>query len=144
MRGQPTEEMKMTAFYRYWCLKEAVLKATGQGIVDDLSRVDFKIDHSERYRPGVFLTSTTVLEDGKLQSQWVFEESFVDNKHSIAVCREKQLPKHCVFRKDPETKLFFSKMDFDFLLEGSTVLNPLSEGAAKDYENFMQKPRKKF
>lgn len=40
--------------------------------------------------------------------------------------------------------MFFSKVDFDFLLEGSTILNPLPEDAAKDYENFMQKPKKKF
>lgn len=67
MRGQPTEPMKMTIFYRYWvifkiilelkmlifqCLKEAILKATGQGIVDDLSRYDFRIDTNDRYKQG--------------------------------------------------------------------------------------------
>lgn len=26
MRSQPTEAMKMAYFYRYWCLKEAILK----------------------------------------------------------------------------------------------------------------------
>lgn len=69
MRSQATDQMKMTIFYRYWvnlilkvkiyylffkCLKEAVLKATGHGIVDDLSRYDFSIDKNERYRPGKF------------------------------------------------------------------------------------------
>uniref|UniRef100_A0A0N4W6S3 L-aminoadipate-semialdehyde dehydrogenase-phosphopantetheinyl transferase n=1 Tax=Haemonchus placei TaxID=6290 RepID=A0A0N4W6S3_HAEPC len=55
MRSQPTEAMKMTMFYRYWCLKEAVLKATGDGIIDDLSRINFQVDVNDRYRPGTFL-----------------------------------------------------------------------------------------
>jgi phosphopantetheine--protein transferase-like protein len=144
MRGQATEQMKMTVFYRYWCLKEAVLKATGQGIVNDLSRYDFHISPSDRYRQGCFLTSTKVYEDSQLRDQWLFEESFVDSNHVIAVGREKKLPRTCVFSKDPEAKLFFSKVDFDFLLEGSTVLHPLPADAAEEYNNFNQKPRKAF
>lgn len=144
MRGQHTEQMKMTIFYRYWCLKEAVLKATGQGIVDDLSRYDFRIDPSDRYKHGSFLTSTTLLVDKVLQKDWIFEESFVDSNHVIAVCREKQQPASCTFTKDPEAKMFFSKVDFDFLLEGATILNPLSDGGASEFNNFMAKPRKDF
>lgn len=144
MRGQATEQMKMTVFYRYWCLKEAVLKATGQGMVNDLSRYDFRIDPKERYRPGCYLTSTTVLEDGKLQSQWIFEESFVDSNHAGAVCRKKSLPKKCRSHEDPEFKLLFSKIDLDFLLEGATILNPLPQDGAEEFNNFEQKPRKKF
>lgn len=144
MRGQATEAMKMTMFYRYWCLKEAVLKATGEGIVNDLSRYDFRIDSSDRYKPGCFLSSTTVLADGKLQNQWTFEESFVDSTHAISVCREKKLPKTCMFAQDPESKLFFSKVGFDFLLKDATVLNPLPNDGASEFENFQQKLRKTF
>uniref|UniRef100_A0A7E4URL6 L-aminoadipate-semialdehyde dehydrogenase-phosphopantetheinyl transferase n=1 Tax=Panagrellus redivivus TaxID=6233 RepID=A0A7E4URL6_PANRE len=144
MRGQPTEAMKMTMFYRFWCLKEAVLKATGDGLLDDLSRYDFRVDTSDRYAPGCYVTSTTVLADGKLQNQWVFDESFVDRTHSIAVCRERKLPRTCMFAKDPEAKLFFSKVNFDFLLDGATVLNPLPNDAADDFDNFQKKLRKNF
>lgn len=144
MRSQATDQMKMTIFYRYWCLKEAVLKATGHGIVDDLSRYDFSIDKNERYRPGCFLTSTTVLEDRKQMSQYIFEESFVDDKHSIAVCREKKLPKTCMFAKDPEARKFFSEVSFEFLLDGSSILNPLINDGAEEFNNFSLKPRKKF
>jgi len=144
MRSQATEQMKMTVFYRYWCLKEAVLKATGEGIVNDLSRYDFRIEPKEKYRPGSFLTSTTVREDGKLQSQWIFEESFVDSTHAIAVCREKRLPSKCIFTRDPEAKYFFSKVDFDFLLDGASILNPLPQDGAEEYSNFANKPRKNF
>jgi 4'-phosphopantetheinyl transferase len=64
------------------------MKATGEGIIKDLGRLDFRVDSSERYRPGVFITSTTVLDDGIPQPQWIFEESFIDQQHSAAVCRE--------------------------------------------------------
>ncbi|PAV84353.1 hypothetical protein WR25_20809 isoform C [Diploscapter pachys] len=88
MRGQPTEAMKMTMFYRYWCLKEAICKATGEGILEDLRRIDFRVDMIDRYRPGCFVKSTTMLQDGALQDQWIFEETFPDNNHSAAVCKE--------------------------------------------------------
>uniref|UniRef100_A0A1I7Y354 40S ribosomal protein S19-binding protein 1 n=1 Tax=Steinernema glaseri TaxID=37863 RepID=A0A1I7Y354_9BILA len=57
---------------------------------------------------------------------------------------QKALPRHCAFRKDPESKLFFSKVDFDFLLDGATVINPLPDNGAEDFESFMKKPRKTF
>ncbi|KJH42684.1 4'-phosphopantetheinyl transferase family protein [Dictyocaulus viviparus] len=144
MRSQPTESMKMTMFYRYWCLKEAILKATGEGILDDLSRIDFQVDMNDRYRPGCFLTSTTVLLDGKLQDQWIFEETFVDGNHAAAVCKEKALPRCCLFRKDPEAKLFFSKVSLENLLEYATIMNPLADNATAAYENLINKPRKTF
>ncbi|CAL2052819.1 unnamed protein product [Caenorhabditis brenneri] len=144
MRSQPTEAMKMTMFYRYWCLKEAILKATGVGIMKDLNSLDFRVNLQDRYRPGAFVTTTTVLEDGKLQDQWIFEETFVDSKHSAAVCKEKNLPRECVFRKDPEAKIFFSKITFDSLLENAEIVNPMPNDAVDVFEDFMKKPRKTF
>ncbi|KAH7732265.1 t04g9.4 [Aphelenchoides avenae] len=143
MTTQATDDMKMTMFYRYWCLKEAVMKATGEGLLNDLSRYDFRIDESERYKRGCFLTSTRVLLDGKPEKQWIFEESFVDDKHAIAVCREAKLPKSCTFAQDPDAKMFFTQKTFDFLLEGATVLNPI-ENDSEHYANFMAKPKKAF
>uniref|UniRef100_A0A1I7YHX4 L-aminoadipate-semialdehyde dehydrogenase-phosphopantetheinyl transferase n=1 Tax=Steinernema glaseri TaxID=37863 RepID=A0A1I7YHX4_9BILA len=52
LRSQPTDQMKMTFFYRFWCLKEAICKATGEGIPNDLSKIDFRVDMSDGYRPG--------------------------------------------------------------------------------------------
>lgn len=54
----------------------------------DLNRLDFRVDLQHRYRPGCFVTSTTVLEDGNLLEQWIFEENFIDTNHSVAVCKE--------------------------------------------------------
>uniref|UniRef100_A0A1I7U7H3 L-aminoadipate-semialdehyde dehydrogenase-phosphopantetheinyl transferase n=1 Tax=Caenorhabditis tropicalis TaxID=1561998 RepID=A0A1I7U7H3_9PELO len=144
MRSQPTEAMKMTMFYRYWCLKEAILKATGVGIVADLNSLDFRVNLQDRYRPGAFVTTTTVLEDGRLQDQWIFEETFVDGKHSAAVCKEKKFPRECVFRQDPEAKIFFSKITFDALLENAEIVNPMPNDAVDVFEDFMKKPRKTF
>lgn len=144
MRGQPTEAMKMTMFYRYWCLKEAILKATGDGILDDLSRINFQVNMNDRYRPGCFVTSTTVLVDGELQSQWTFEETFVDANHAAAVCKESVLPRTCVFRRDPTAKIFFSRVTLGTLLKDATVLNPLPDNASKAYNDFVARPRKKF
>ncbi|CAD5216378.1 unnamed protein product [Bursaphelenchus okinawaensis] len=144
MRTQPTDAKKMTMFYRYWCLKEALLKATGQGIVEDLSRYDFRIDPQDRYGGrSTFLTSTYVLEDGRRLPQWHFEESFVDDTHSAAVCRDKKMPKHCEYTKDPEHRIFFRHVDLDWLLQGATVLNP-SLNDIEEYNNFQQKPKKLF
>uniref|UniRef100_A0A0N5C875 L-aminoadipate-semialdehyde dehydrogenase-phosphopantetheinyl transferase n=1 Tax=Strongyloides papillosus TaxID=174720 RepID=A0A0N5C875_STREA len=144
MRTQPTDAMKMTIFYRIWCLKESILKATGQGMINNLSTIDFKIDTSERYKPGVFTKSTTVNIDGNEESKFQFEESFIDPNHSVAVCYDSKLPSKCKFYKDKETKMFFSKINFDFLLNDVTVLNPLPDNGALDYEDFIKKPRKTF
>ena len=40
------------SFYRHWCLKESVLKATGIGISEDLARLEFAIDGEEEYGRG--------------------------------------------------------------------------------------------
>ncbi|VDK47331.1 unnamed protein product [Anisakis simplex] len=145
MRSQATEQMKMTYFYRYWCLKEALLKATGEGLLSDLRRLDFRVDANERYRPRCYVTSTSVLLDGKPQNQWVFEETFIDDRHAAAVCREKKLPQTCEFYSDAEKRLFFSKVDMDFLLDGATPLNlAIQDDGAKQWQEFVAKPRKNF
>jgi len=106
---------------------------------------------------GCYLTSTYVLEDSKRQFQWLFEESFVDSSHVAAVCREvkelwqffiinkiqKNVPQSCRFSEEDE-KLFFTKVDFNFLLQDSSILNPLINDAADEFNNYMQKPRKRF
>lgn len=118
MRSQATEQMKMTVFYRYWVgsiIRITEIKTFGFSAwrrqfsrLQDRASSTIWADTTSESTPrrntdpvgcfrdranqfenlGSFLTSTTVLEDGKLQSQWVFEESFVDSTHAIAVCRE--------------------------------------------------------
>uniref|UniRef100_A0A0N5A1S1 L-aminoadipate-semialdehyde dehydrogenase-phosphopantetheinyl transferase n=1 Tax=Parastrongyloides trichosuri TaxID=131310 RepID=A0A0N5A1S1_PARTI len=144
MKTQPTDAMKMTVFYRIWCLKESILKATGQGIINDLSTIDFQLNPSERYRPGAFIKSSTVKIDGKKDNNWQFEESFIDPNHSVAVCYNSTLPSKCKFYKDEEAKMFFSKIDFSFLVQNVTTLNSLPDNGNSAYEEFMNKPKKTF
>lgn len=70
------------------CLKESIIKATGVGIHDNLAKLDFRVDANDRYRPGCLLSSTKLMEDDRVLSEWVFEESFLDQLHCVAVCRE--------------------------------------------------------
>jgi len=145
MRTQPTDQMKMIMFYRYWSLKESICKATGLGIPNDLTSLDFRVSQSDRYRPGCFLTSTTALEHGVKQEQWIFEESFIGTDHCAAVCREKKAPRDCLYSIDPDGgKIFFTHLDLERLLEGSTVLNAMDMDGAQEWEDFNEKPRKPF
>ncbi|VDM78776.1 unnamed protein product [Strongylus vulgaris] len=86
MRSGITEKEKWTAFYRIWCLKESVLKATGTGLVNDLRALEFHTTE-EKHAPGCFITSTTWSENGIKQNNWLFEESFVNDNHCVAVGR---------------------------------------------------------
>ena len=72
----------------FQCLKESVIKATGIGMHKNLSDLDFRVKIDDRYRPDKNITSTELVEDGTLRDDWVFEESFLDKTHCVAVCRK--------------------------------------------------------
>jgi len=94
------------------------------------------------YKKDCLLTSSHVVTNGSKQGQWVFEESFVDGKHIVSVCREKRAPAFCQYAQNSEYQAF-SKVDFNFLLD-ATVLNPLSDDGMNAYQDFIQKPNKSF
>ena len=121
------------------------MKATGIGIVKDLPSYDFRVDPDEPYRLGCSITSTQLILKGRLASQWVFEESFLDENHVAAVCREKALPEDCSAKnQDSTSALSFKEVEFDFLLDGASVLNPLPDDGSSDFENFQAKEMKNF
>lgn len=47
MRAQPTEQTKMAYFYRYWCLKEAILKVI-LDVVETVYKILADADRSVR------------------------------------------------------------------------------------------------
>ncbi|KHJ84966.1 4'-phosphopantetheinyl transferase family protein [Oesophagostomum dentatum] len=143
MRNASSENEKWTAFYRIWCLKESVLKATGTGLVNDLRTLDFHTTE-EKHVPGCFITSTTWSEKGVKQENWLFEESFVNDNHCVAVGRILSQDDDIALKRKQAQKArnLFSFMTFENLLEGSSVLNPAEDGAAADYAEYIAKPTK--
>lgn len=73
----------------------------------------FKINYI--WIKGCYLTSTSVLANNVLQNQWVFEESFVDDKHAIAVCRQVIYFKFLLLKKLNGLSLTFTYNTYDVL-----------------------------
>lgn len=80
-KGTDTE--KTNSFYRFWCLKESYVKATGMGLTIDLKKICF-IPKSE-LKKDIILSDTELFIDGKLMTDWRFHEYLIDN-YTITVC----------------------------------------------------------
>lgn len=76
--GRPDEAQGMTElrrFYQHWSLKEAYIKAIGQGIGFGLQRVSFHLDEA---------TGLAVLYvDGKLDERFAFAVQSLDDTHFV-------------------------------------------------------------
>lgn len=109
---------KLTNFTRFWCLKEAYVKAVGVGIVIDLRSIDFTTN--SEIGPNL-ATDTTIKVNGTPSPEWKFEERFLDDLHIATVAR-------CHATSDTQgNDLLSSVPDFenvtlDFLLEGMSTL----------------------
>ncbi|XP_037492951.1 L-aminoadipate-semialdehyde dehydrogenase-phosphopantetheinyl transferase isoform X2 [Jatropha curcas] len=73
-----TSDEVLVEFYRYWCLKEAYVKATGSGLVNGLDRVEF---HHTNWR-NIF-----VKIDGEPITEWRFWIFELQERHWVSVAR---------------------------------------------------------
>ncbi|MBA0647441.1 hypothetical protein Goklo_015319 [Gossypium klotzschianum] len=71
-------EEVLAEFYRYWCLKEAYVKAIGSGLAYGLHKVEF---HHTNW------TSISVKVDGVTNQQWRFWLFDLDKGHSVSIAR---------------------------------------------------------
>lgn len=84
-----TNQGKLKAFMRNWCLKESYVKNVGTGITMNLQKLDFNIKTREVGRD-VIVTDTQLNVDGKLLHDFVFEESLINDDHCVAVSLQNQ------------------------------------------------------
>ena len=79
---------RLFRFHRHWCLKESFIKAIGLGIHFDLKRLDFHT--RSNINVNCVTKNTQLVLDGKLQTNWLFEEIMLDATHcvSTALCSD--------------------------------------------------------
>uniref|UniRef100_A0A1L8E2L3 L-aminoadipate-semialdehyde dehydrogenase-phosphopantetheinyl transferase n=1 Tax=Nyssomyia neivai TaxID=330878 RepID=A0A1L8E2L3_9DIPT len=83
IKGRKSDEAKIGAFMRHWCLKESYVKNIGVGITVDLQKISFSLKTQELSQtPAV---DTTLFLNGQFESHWKFEESLIDSQHCAAV-----------------------------------------------------------
>lgn len=75
-----TDALKLRQFYRHWALKESFIKATGEGLGLELTRVNFTTVVVGRSR-----ADATATLDNKLLRQWRFVVFDLDPLHCVAV-----------------------------------------------------------
>ncbi|XP_050420797.1 L-aminoadipate-semialdehyde dehydrogenase-phosphopantetheinyl transferase [Adelges cooleyi] len=109
-----TEEQKINAFYRFWCLKESYVKATGTGLTVNLKNICFvpKSDLIKNY----FVTNTQLFVDGQLLSDWVFHEYLYDNNYTVTVCLNK-----------PVDPINFKFLTFEELTNSAEMITDVDE-----------------
>ncbi|KAK7489887.1 hypothetical protein BaRGS_00018909 [Batillaria attramentaria] len=74
---------QLKAFYRFWCLKESFVKALGTGIGFEVARLNFNTV-SDNLVADHITRSTTLRVDGAPVSNWLFEETMLED-HCVAV-----------------------------------------------------------
>lgn len=126
---EPKEELdQLKMFYRYWCLKESYVKATGTGITIDLRTIVFKVN-SKVLRRGDYVSDTVLYVNGIEQQKWEFHESLIDESHCVCVAlfHEKG---GSVFKSPP-----FCFLNIDELLDDCKQIIPFDSQFCQDFLN---------
>ena len=86
VREAGSDHQRLARFMRLWALKEAYVKAEGFGITVDLQAICFRC-RSDSLSPDRWTRDTELRVDGRLMTDWSFEESMIDEEHVVAVAR---------------------------------------------------------
>lgn len=97
MSRQKTSAMKLDRFYRFWTLKESVIKAVGSGLpAFHLSELEFRPDLGSPFWAedfdGTVWAAHPIVDDGTAllnraingDGSWHFQLSYLDPKHIVA------------------------------------------------------------
>lgn len=119
IKSRKNGSQQTDAFMRHWCLKESYTKNIGVGITTDLQKIDFQVK-TETLSEKEVTIDTTVIVDGSLLSDWMFEESLIDDKHCAAVAIHN--PTNEYINEKNRNKFLFEKIDFDVLMKDAIPL----------------------
>lgn len=135
IKSRRDEATQTEAFMRNWCLKEAYTKNIGIGILTNLQRINFSIKTDCLSRTHV-LVDSTVETDGESNENWQFEESYIDDRHCVAVAI--QNPTNAYLQQEEKTP--FEQINFTMLMEHAM---PLIEEDLSYCQNIMAKEYKR-
>lgn len=122
-----TDMKKTNSFYRFWCLKESYVKATGTGLTVDLRKICF-VPKSE-LKKDVIIDDTELYIDGQLMSDWSFHELLFDN-YTITVC---------LFKKSI-APVNFELINFQDLMSNAEIITEEDENYCKIFMNKEEQP----
>jgi len=118
---EPQEEKDQLAqFYRHWCLKESYVKAVGIGIGFELQRLSFHTK-TKNLQQGIVTTDTLLLVDGLEATDWMFEETLLDDDHCVCVALGKPQSEAGKFPLNPT---LFQALEYHDLVDGAVAWNP--------------------
>ncbi|XP_055840614.1 L-aminoadipate-semialdehyde dehydrogenase-phosphopantetheinyl transferase [Episyrphus balteatus] len=130
-----TEQAKLKAFIRNWCLKESFVKNIGVGISIDLQKISFAIQSDDLDTDNI-VTSTKLSIDDVPATMWLFEEHMLDKEHCVAIAF-----RNCIPSEEGEFKFF----NFDELLVGGVDKGAPAMEECKEYcRNVLKKERKQI